>query len=63
MSRIPIALTVAGTDPTGGAGGLADSKTFHSRGVYGMAAVTSLTKESAAVTVSTLPRGGAANRR
>lgn len=46
MSRIPIALTVAGTDPTGGAGVLADSKTFHSRGVYGMAAVTSLTAQN-----------------
>ncbi|MCG1008924.1 bifunctional hydroxymethylpyrimidine kinase/phosphomethylpyrimidine kinase [Salinicoccus sp. ID82-1] len=46
MSRFPIALTVAGNDPTGGAGILADSKTFHSRGVYGMAAVTSLTAQN-----------------
>lgn len=46
MHRMPIALTVAGTDPTGGAGVLADSKAFHSRGVYGMAAVTSLTAQN-----------------
>lgn len=46
MHKFPIALTVAGTDPTGGAGVLADSKSFHSRGVYGMAAVTSLTAQN-----------------
>lgn len=44
--NLPIALTVAGTDPTGGAGVLADIKSFHSRGVYGMAAVTSLTAQN-----------------
>ena len=43
---LPIALTVAGTDPTGGAGVLADIKSFQSRGVYGMAAVTSLTAQN-----------------
>src|SRR5699024_6009796 len=46
MRKFPIALTVAGTDPTGGAGVLADSKVFHSRGVFGMAAVTSLTAQN-----------------
>ncbi|WP_017549594.1 bifunctional hydroxymethylpyrimidine kinase/phosphomethylpyrimidine kinase [Salinicoccus carnicancri] len=46
MHKFPIALTVAGNDPTGGAGILADSKAFHSRGVYGMAAVTSLTAQN-----------------
>lgn len=46
MHKLPIALTVAGTDPTGGAGVLADSKAFHSRGVYGMGAVTSLTAQN-----------------
>ncbi len=44
--RLPIALTVAGTDPTGGAGILADIKSFHSREVYGMSAVTSLTAQN-----------------
>ncbi len=46
MRKFPIALTVAGTDPTGGAGVLADSKAFQSMGVYGMAAVTSLTAQN-----------------
>lgn len=45
-NALPIALTVAGTDPTGGAGVLADIKSFHSRGVYGMSAVTSLTAQN-----------------
>lgn len=46
MAGLPIGLTVAGTDPTGGAGVFADLKTMHSRGVYGMAAVTSLTAQN-----------------
>lgn len=46
MSGLPIGLTVAGTDPTGGAGVFADLKAMHSRGVYGMAAVTSLTAQN-----------------
>src|SRR5699024_9850959 len=35
------ALTIAGTDPTGGAGIQADLKTFQEREVYGMSVVTS----------------------
>lgn len=46
MAELPIGLTVAGTDPTGGAGILADVKAMHSRGVYGMAVVTSLTAQN-----------------
>src|SRR5699024_10866205 len=38
---IPTALTIAGTDPTGGAGIQADLKTFQEREVYGMSVVTS----------------------
>lgn len=38
---IPSALTIAGTDPTGGAGIQADLKTFQEREVYGMSVVTS----------------------
>lgn len=45
-SALPIALTIAGTDPSGGAGVLADIKSFQSRGVYGMSAVTSLTAQN-----------------
>ena len=40
VKPIPIALTVAGSDPSGGAGLQADLKTFHRLGVYGEAVVT-----------------------
>ncbi len=39
----PVVLTIAGFDPSGGAGVLADIKTFAAFGCYGLAAVTSLT--------------------
>jgi len=45
--RMPsIALTIAGSDPSGGAGLQADLKTFHQHGVYGMAVVSLLTVQS-----------------
>lgn len=42
----PIALTIAGSDPSGGAGIQADLKTFHQFGVYGEAVVTLLTVQN-----------------
>jgi len=39
-------LTIAGSDPSGGAGIQADLKTFTSLGVYGCAAITSLTVQN-----------------
>lgn len=39
----PVALTIAGFDPSGGAGIVADVKTFTAFGCFAMAAVTSLT--------------------
>jgi hydroxymethylpyrimidine/phosphomethylpyrimidine kinase len=44
---IPIALTVAGSDPSGGAGIQADLKTFQAHGVYGQAVISLLTVQSA----------------
>lgn len=45
-SRIPNVLTVAGSDPSGGAGIQADLKTFAARRCYGMAAITALTAQN-----------------
>ena len=43
---MPIALSIAGFDPSAGAGVLADIKTFAAHGLYGMACVTALTVQS-----------------
>jgi hydroxymethylpyrimidine/phosphomethylpyrimidine kinase len=42
----PYCLTIAGFDPTAGAGVLADIKTFESFGVYGMGIITSNTSQT-----------------
>lgn len=42
----PVALTIAGSDPSGGAGLQADLKTFHQFGVYGEAVVTLVTVQN-----------------
>jgi hydroxymethylpyrimidine/phosphomethylpyrimidine kinase len=42
----PIALTIAGSDPSGGAGIQADLKTFHQFGCYGEAVITLLTVQN-----------------
>lgn len=42
----PIALTIAGSDPSGGAGLQADLKTFHQHRVYGTSVVTLLTVQN-----------------
>src|SRR4029077_11162956 len=41
-----VALTIAGSDPSGGAGIQADLKTFHRFGVYGEAVVTLITVQN-----------------
>jgi hydroxymethylpyrimidine/phosphomethylpyrimidine kinase len=45
-SHPPIVLTIAGFDPSGGAGIAADLKTFAAHNCYGVAAVTALTVQS-----------------
>lgn len=57
--RPPVALTIAGSDPSGGAGIQADLKTFSALGAYGAAAMTALTAQNTrGVTgVHTVPPG------
>ncbi len=49
MNKQKIALTIAGSDPTGGAGFQADIKTFHALGVYGISIPAALTAQNTKV--------------
>lgn len=46
MTNISCALTIAGSDPSGGAGIQADLKTFQELQTYGMSVITSLTAQN-----------------
>jgi hydroxymethylpyrimidine/phosphomethylpyrimidine kinase len=46
MGQIPVALTIAGSDSSSGAGLQADLKTFSALGVYGLTAVTCVVAET-----------------
>ncbi len=46
MKKTPCALTIAGTDPTGGAGIQADMKTFQELKIYGMSVITSVVSQN-----------------
>ncbi|KAI3404706.2 THI20 [Candida oxycetoniae] len=45
-TKLPVVLTVAGSDSSGGAGIEADLKTFSAFGVYGMTCITALTAQN-----------------
>src|SRR5690554_3189484 len=46
MKKVSCALTIAGTDPTGGAGIQADLKTFQELQSYGMSVITSVVAQN-----------------
>lgn len=52
MNDYTVCMTIAGSDPSGGAGIQADLKTFSKLGCYGQAAVTTLTVQSTRGVVS-----------
>jgi hydroxymethylpyrimidine/phosphomethylpyrimidine kinase len=52
---IPTALTIAGVDPSGGAGVLADVKTFSALGAYACAVIAALTAQNTRAVTGVLP--------
>ncbi len=54
-SSIPAVLSIAGSDPSGGAGIQADLKTFMGTGVYGAAVITALTAQNTLEVTGTFP--------
>src|SRR5262249_26859065 len=47
-AQIPVAMTIAGTDPSGGAGLQADLKTFAALKVYGLSVITTVIAQNSA---------------
>ncbi len=52
------ALTIAGSDPSGGAGIQADLKVFHAFGVYGLSVISSLTAQNSREVSGVMPVSG-----
>lgn len=46
MENIPIALTIAGSDPSSGAGVQIDLRTFWEHGVHGLSVITAITSQN-----------------
>jgi hydroxymethylpyrimidine/phosphomethylpyrimidine kinase len=55
LRKIPKLLSIAGSDPSGGAGAQGDLKTFSAFGAYGMAAITALTVQNTRGVTATHP--------
>lgn len=55
MNAPPVALTIAGSDPGGGAGIQADLKTFSALGAYGTSVITALTAQNTCGVTGVLP--------
>ncbi|MGI9069023.1 MAG: bifunctional hydroxymethylpyrimidine kinase/phosphomethylpyrimidine kinase [Pyrinomonadaceae bacterium] len=62
LSRLPRALTIAGFDPSGEAGVLADAKTFAAFGFHASAAITSITFQNRACVFGAIHQSGEAVR-
>jgi hydroxymethylpyrimidine kinase/phosphomethylpyrimidine kinase len=60
--RLPIALTIAGFDPSGEAGVLADAKTFATLGLHASAVITSITFQNRARVFGAVHQSGEAVR-
>jgi hydroxymethylpyrimidine/phosphomethylpyrimidine kinase len=58
VTSVPVALTIAGFDPSSGAGITADLKTFSAHGIYGVACISALTVQSTTAVRSVEPLRG-----
>jgi hydroxymethylpyrimidine kinase/phosphomethylpyrimidine kinase len=62
LNLFPVALTIAGFDPSGGAGVLADARTFAAFGLHAAAAITSITFQDSISVFGAVHQSGEAVR-